>query len=204
MKLNIKSRLARGITGGVWGLAAVMSSYMFDAWLPMFSILFYPLIFAGAVPLAVLFSGYEVPILRAVFVGIISGLVYQLLSPIFPLAASVLAGASIGGSLTRSSEKPGELLGLLVNTLKGSVIVPLIILTGSLIGGPIYVLTQSPLAYWFFWGFWAVIGFTFIPGYGRREQDKSSDLKGHRGLDEFKENAKDISRELSELSSNIN
>ena len=107
MKVDIFSLAARGILGGIWGLAAVISAYMFDAWLPMFSLLFYPLIFAGAVPLAVLYAGKDVPLLRAVSVGLISGLIYQLLSPVFPLFASVLAGASLGGGLSRNTEKPG-------------------------------------------------------------------------------------------------
>jgi len=93
MKVDIKSILARGILGGIWGLTAVISTYTFEGWLPMSSLLFYPLIFAGAVPLAVLFAGKDVPLLRAVSVGVISGLIYQLLSPVFPLFASVLAGA---------------------------------------------------------------------------------------------------------------
>ncbi len=204
MKLNIKSRLARGILGGIWGLAAAISAYMFDAWLPMFSLLFYPLIFAGAVPLAVLFNGKDVPVLRAVLVGLISGLIYQLLSPIFPLFASVLAGASLGGGLTRNAEKPGEMLGLVLNTIKGSVIVPLVVLTGSFIGGSLYMFTESPLVYWFFWGFWAVIGVTFILNSVFRDQHHDCEIRGHCALDDFKEDARDITRELSELNSNIN
>ncbi len=204
MKVHIKPLLARGVLGGVWGLAAVLAAYMFDAWLPMFSLLFYPLIFAGAVPLAILFSGKNVPVHRAVSVGLISGLIYQLLSPIFPLIASVLAGASLGGGLTCNTEKPGELLGLLWNTLKGSVILPLVIITGSFIGGSLYILTESPLVHWFFWGLWAVIGFTFIPCNGVRDKDSFCEPLRHRGIDEFKEDARDIARELSKLNNNLN
>lgn len=203
MKVDIKSRLASGVLGGVWGLAAVMSAYMLEGWLPMFSLLFYPLIFAGAVPLAVLFSGKDVTVFRAVSVGVISGLIYQLLSPLLPLFASILAGASLGG-LSGNAEKPGGQLGLIISTLKGSVIVPVIILTGSFIGGSIYMLTESPVALWFFWGFWAVIGISFIPNSAYGEPERDCTGRRYSPLDEFKEDARDITRDLSELNSNLN
>ena len=69
MSLSITSLIIRGAAGAIWGLAAVVLAYMLGAWLPMFSLFFYPLIFAGAVPAAVLFSGRDVSAVRAVFVG---------------------------------------------------------------------------------------------------------------------------------------
>lgn len=204
MKVDIFSLAARGILGGIWGLAAVMSAYMLDGWLPTFSFLFYPIIFAGAVPLAVLFAGKEVPILRAVSVGVISGLIYQLLSPVFPLFASVLAGASLGGGLSRSTETTGGLLELILNTLKGSVIVPLVVVTGSFIGGSLYLLTESPIVHWFFWGFWVTMGISFVIKTEYNLRDLEYSTGRHGALDEFKEDARDIARDLSELNSNLN
>jgi hypothetical protein len=203
MKVEIKSLLARGILGGIWGLTAVISAYTFEGWLPMSSLLFYPLIFAGAVPLAVLFTGKGVPLLRAVSVGVISGLIYQLLSPVFPLFASVLAGASLGGGLSHNAGKPGGLLEVILTTLKGSVMVPMIILTGSFLGESLYKLTESPMAYWYFWGFWAALGISLIPRARSKKSGPEHAPRNRSVLDDFKEDARDIKRDLSELNCSI-
>ena len=198
MNVRIAALLIRGLVGGLWGLLAVIAAYMFYAWLPMFSLLFHPLIFAGAVPAAVLFSGKNVTAMRAVFIGLVSGLIYQLLSPISPLLASVLAGASLGGGLAENSDKPVAIPGLILRTLRGALILPLIILTGTIVSGPLYLITQAPLYHWLFWGTWVALGIRLISGPGN-EGTKESNLTGNSTLRDFRSEAGKIVRELSEL-----
>lgn len=202
MKLDIFSLLIRGAVGGVWGLAAVILAYMSSAWLPAFTFLFYPFILAGAVPAAVLFSGKKVSVSRAIFVGFITGLIYGLVSPIFPLIASILAGASLGGGLSHGTEKPGESLELILSTLKGAVVLPLIILTGSIGSALLDVLTHAPLYHWLFWGAWATLCIRFITGPGKDEPEKTC-LPGKSALDDFRTEAAGLTREISELNIKI-
>lgn len=199
MNLTMLSVLIRGSVGSLWGLAAVVLAYVVEGWLPVLSALFYPLIFAGAVPAAVLFSESSVPVLRAIFVGFVSGLIYALLSPLFPLIAAILAGASLGGGLARSSEEPGAFLALILNTLKGAVVLPVLILTGSIISGSIYILSQAPLYQWLFWGFWSSVGVMLISTRGKEATDREVARDRSSSLDEFGSEAKEITRELSEL-----
>lgn len=203
MRTGIKSLLLSGALGGVWGLAVVISAYMFETFLPMSSLLFFPLLFAGAAPAAVIFSGQPVPLLRAVAVGAVSGFIYQLLSPALPLLASVLAGAALGGGLSRSSGKPGDLLESVLSTLKGMVIMPALIISGSIIAGVLSGITGFPLLHWFFWGFWAVLGVSFIPrGYRNRPELQEVPVRSST-LEGFTQEVREIKRDLAELNTHL-
>lgn len=200
MKGNILILTGRGIAGAVWGAVAGFLAFMLAVWLPIIPLLYYPLLFAGAVPLALIYTGRRMSLLQAVFAGVVSGLIYLVLSPVFPLFASILAGASLGGGLSNNAESPGDVLNLILNTLKGAVILPIVILTGSIVSG---LINDAPLYQWLYWGFWTTVGITFIPGLCR-EVYKSVDENGITGaLQGFRSEAKDISRELSELNNRI-
>ena len=199
MKSHILSLAARGLLGGIWGLATVILTYMFGSWAPMSSFLYYPLVFAGAALIALSFSGKGVSAPRTLLIGAVSGLVLQLVSPVFALFGAVLAGASLGGGLSQGTGT----FRLLLNTLKGAVILPVVVFTGYVVSGVISLFfSELPLVHWFFWGFWVVVGISFIPngGYEGVESEYSDWQCGTpSGYEEFKEDAKDITRELCEL-----
>lgn len=201
MRIDIKSLILPGALGGIWGLTVVICTYTFERHLPMASLLFFPLLFAGAVPAAVIFSGKAVSPLRAVSVGIVSGCIYQLLSPLFPLLSSVLAGAALGGGLSRDTGKLGGILESVLSTLKGVVILPVLIISGSFIAAVLYGLTESPIVHWFFWGFWAVLGISFIPQAYSNGNVARYEVRTSNVLDEFTQDAKEIGRDLAELNS---
>ena len=199
MNLTMLSILIRGSVGGLWGLTAVVLAYVLEGWSPVLSALFYPLIFAGAVPAAVLFSGNKLPVMRVVFVGLVSGMIYGLLSPLFPLLAAILAGASLGGGLAQNSDKPGDSLALILSTLKGALVLPILILIGSIISGPLSIGAGAPPYQWLFWGFWSAVCVMLIRTKGENEADHELVTCRRSGLDDFCSEAKEISREISEL-----
>lgn len=203
MRLGLKSLILPGALGGVWGLSVVVFTYAFERLIPMASLLFYPLLFAGAVPAAVLFSERAVSPLRAVSVGIVSGCIYQLLSPLFPLLSSVLAGAALGGGLSQNTGKSGDILESVLSTLKGVAILPVLIISGSFIGGVLYGVTESPIVYWFFWGLWAAVGISFIPRARSKKSGPEYAPSDRDVLEEFTQEAREIRRDLAELNSSF-
>ena len=203
MKGNILSLAVRGILGGIWALMSVILTYMFSAWVSVSSFLYYPLVFAGAALIAVSFSGKGVSAPRALSVGAVSGLVLQLVSPVFALFGAILAGASLGGGLSQGA----GVLRLLLNTLKGAVVLPVVVFTGYVVSGAISLFfSEMPLVHWFFWGFWVVVGISFIVKADNKDREYESQdwyCGTVSELDEFREEAKNITTEISELNSKI-
>lgn len=197
MKGRLKSVVVPSLLCGAWGVIIYLLSVTVLNGVPYRDALFYPLLLAGAVLSASIFSGAYVSFSRVVFLGLVSGFIYQAVSPVFPFLASVLTGAALGGGLWSGREGVGGFLDTAVTTLRGIVIFPLLVAAGGFVSS----LFSQPdsVAGWFFWGAWLGLGICLIPARLSGGKEIPNDAGRYSGLDEFKSEAGDINRELREL-----
>ncbi|MCI0480506.1 MAG: hypothetical protein L0213_02835, partial [Candidatus Dadabacteria bacterium] len=127
------------------------------------------------------------------------GFIYLLVSPMFPLFASILVGACLGGGHSPGGGRFGGLLNGTISTLKGMIIIPLVITSGEFLGAVIMVFLGSLLLATVFWGAWLGLGVCLIrfPLFGKRRGDGNPRLAS--GLEEFRSEARDIARDLGEF-----
>ena len=97
MKNKLRSGLITVLLGGAWGAFAYFFNSVLLARFPFATLLFFPLLLGGITVIIAVAFETRIPFQSALFTGLISGFIYSLLSPLFPLLSSVLAGASLGG-----------------------------------------------------------------------------------------------------------
>ena len=90
-------------------------------------------------------------------------------------------------------------MSLILNTLKGAVVLPIVILAGSIISGLLSIVTGAPFYHWLFWGFWFVMGARFISGWSSGNTNHESVRPEGSAAEDFRSEAKEIVREISEL-----
>ena len=128
-----------------------------------------------------------------------AGFVYNLLSPIFPLLASISVGACIGAGLGRGSGKIFKLLDTLVRVMKGVLLFPIFIFSGNLVSQFGFSIFNSSYIVWFIWGFllFFAIYVTCAPFLDscRSEGDRDTYIM----LDEIKKECQGILKEMRRL-----
>ncbi|MEW6144064.1 MAG: hypothetical protein AB1598_03490 [Thermodesulfobacteriota bacterium] len=206
MKAEIKSFIVPVLLSGVWGVIAFLGGYaVFNMFSPGRAF-FYPILLAGVV-FASTFSKFEngsvVSGSRAAVTGFASGFIYLLVSPLFPLLASILAGACLGGGLSAGSRRFGGFLDGVISTLKGMIILPLVIVSGEFLSVLALIYTNSVLLCCFIWGAWLGLGVCLIrfPVFGKG--GKRDELRMIPGLEEFREESREIERDLREFNEGI-
>jgi hypothetical protein len=195
MNARIKSFIVPVLLSGAWGGITFLLGCALLNDLPMGYAFFYPILLVGVVLASALGGGWGVSGARAALTGFISGFVYLLVSPMFPLFGSVLAGASLGGGLSRG----GGRLGGIISTVKGMIIFPLVILSGEFLGVLVLVSLDSVVLSCVFWGAWLGLGVCLIrtPVFGRRRGNDDPGLSS--GLEEFRSEAREIAGDLREF-----
>lgn len=203
MKSLLRSFIVPVSLSGGWGVMTYLLGYIFLSRVPIGYMFFYPIIMTGVVVVAAVSGGSRVSHARAALTGFITGFIYLLVSPMFPLLASVLAGASLGGGLSEGRGRFGGLLDGAVSTLKGMIIFPIVIYTGEILGACVYIFLNSMFLGMVFWAVWLGLGVCIIrfPVTGRRGD--SGNPRRVRGLDEFRDEASEIKRDLGELGTGI-
>jgi len=202
MKALIKSFTVPVVLSGAWGAATFVLGFLLLSNVPMGYVFFYPMMMVGVAVIVSISGGSGVSHARAALTGLATGFIYLLVSPMFPTLASVLAGASLGGGLSARSGRFGGLLSGAVSTLKGMIIFPLVIYSGEILGAWVFILLNSVFLSMMFWGAWLGLGVCMIrfPESGKRVSGNKRDTEG---MDEFREEAGEIKRELQDLVSGI-
>ncbi|MCL4244011.1 MAG: hypothetical protein KJ002_02615 [Candidatus Dadabacteria bacterium] len=131
------------LLSGAWGVIVLMFYGFFSGTIIPYG-LYYPLLLSGAAAASGIFRG--VPLGRAAFVGFAAGFVYTLLSFTSPLLGAALAGACLGGGISRGG-KPG----ILLQALKGALLFPVFVISGVYIGSLAY---SGPLPTVLLWASW--------------------------------------------------
>jgi hypothetical protein len=202
MKSAIKSFAVPVLLSGVWGVITFLGGYaVFNLFSPGRAF-FYPILLAGVVfasTFSTFKSGSGVSGSRAAVAGFASGFIYLLVSPLFPLLASMLAGACLGGGLTAGRRRLGGLLDGIISALKGMIILPLVIFSGEFLSVLALIYTESVVLCCFLWGAWLGLGVCLIrfPVFGR--EGGRDELRMIPGLDEFREESREIERDLREF-----
>jgi len=203
MKALLKSFVVPVLFSGAWGVMTYILGDIFLSRVPIGYMFFYPIIMTGVVVAAAISGGSNVSHARAALTGFITGFIYLLVSPMFPTLAAVLAGASLGGGLSEGRGRFGGLLDCAVSTLKGMIVFPIVIYSGEILGAFIFIFLNSLFLGMVFWAAWLGLGVCIIrfPVTGRR--GIGGNQRRVRGLDEFRDEASEIKRDLGELGSVI-
>lgn len=202
MKALLKSFTVPVLLSAAWGAVTYVLGFLLLSNVPMGYVFFYPMMMIGVAVVVSISGGNGVSRARAALTGLASGFIYLLVSPMFPLLASVLAGASLGGGLSARSGRFGGLLSGTVSTLKGIIIFPLVIYSGEILGAWVLVFLNSIFLCMVFWGAWLGLGVCLIRLPASRKSI-SGNTRRMQGLDEFRDEAGEIKRELEELESGI-
>jgi hypothetical protein len=202
MKDAIKSFIVPVLLSGVWGVIAFLGGYaVFNMFSPSREF-FYPILLAGVVfasTLSTFTRGSGVSGSRAALTGFISGFIYLLVSPLFPLLASILAGACLGGGLSTGGRRFGGFLDGIISTLKGMIILPLVILSGEFLSVLVFIFTESVILGCFLWGAWLGLGVCLIRFPVFRREGGRDELRMIPGLEEFRAESREIERDLREF-----
>ncbi|HWP93991.1 MAG TPA: hypothetical protein VNN20_17545 [Thermodesulfobacteriota bacterium] len=201
MNNKLKSMLIPLIICGFWGtFIYLLGTFIFDQ-SQIASFLFYSILFGGITSIVSVTLELRIPFIRALVVGLLSGFIYQVLSPIFPFLSSVLAGVSLGGGLIADEGKWGDFFNRIFSTIKGVFVLPFFIYTGGLITGISSGIFDSDFFLWFFWGAWIGLGVCLITISIFSTDDTEEDFKTLSELDEFKSEVRQILRELDQMES---
>jgi hypothetical protein len=199
MKNKLKSFLVPMIIGGLWGVVIYLVSSLIFSTFPIASSLFFPVLFGGIAGIFSICVRTGISVERAIIVGLLAGSIYNLLSPIFPLFASILVGACIGAGLGRGSGKIFKLLDTLVRAMKGVLLFPILIFFGNLVSQFGFSIFNSSTVVWFIWGFllFFAIYVTCAPFLDscRSEGDRDTYIM----LDEIKRESQGILEEMRRL-----
>ena len=201
MKNKFKSLLTPILLGGAWGVFTYLLGSFISSRLSFTSFLFYPILFGGVAGIIAFTFGSRIPFARAITVGLISGLIYHILSPISPFLTSVFVGASFGGSLATDVGKLKDVFRRLISILKGVFIFPFFIYVGGLLAGLTSSVFGSNFIIWFFWGGWLSLGICIINMPLFKEANSSEDFQTLSEADEFTSETHEILRELRQLDS---
>jgi hypothetical protein len=199
MKASIKSFIVPVLLSGGWGAVTLLLGYVFLNNVPLGYMFFYPMLLTGVAVAASAGRPGGMSYARAGITGLVSGFIYLLVSPMFPVFASILVGACLGGGLSPGGGRFGGLLNGTISTLKGMIIIPLVITSGEFLGAVIMVFLGSLLLATVFWGAWLGLGVCLIrfPLFGKRRGD--GDPRLISGIEEFRSEARDIARDLGEF-----
>src|SRR3989304_5860181 len=135
MKNKFKSLLTPILLGGAWGVFTYLLGSFISSRLSFTSFLFYPILFGGVAGIIACTFESRIPFARAITVGLISGFIYNILSPIFPFITSVIVGAILGGGLASDEGRLKDVFSRLIYILKGVFIFPFFIYVGGLLAG---------------------------------------------------------------------
>lgn len=203
MNARLKSLTVPVLLSGAWGVITFLLGYTLLNNLPLGHVFFYPALLTGVAAVSAIYSGSGKSLTRAALTGFVSGFIYLLISPMFPLLAGILAGASLGGGLSDSGGRSGGLLSAIISTLKGVIIFPLAILSGKFLGLLLLIYLNSAFLCWVFWGAWLGLGVCLIHTPIFKRTLVGCDARLITGLDEFRSEAGEIHRDLAELRSGI-
>lgn len=199
MKNKLKSFLVPMIIGGLWGVIIYLVSSLILSTFPIAASLFFPVLFGGIAGIFSICVRTGISVKRAIIVGLLAGSIYNLVSPIFPLFASILVGACIGAGLGRGSRKLFKLLDTLVRVMKGVLLFPILIFFGDLVSQFGFSIFNSSTVVWFIWGFllFFAIYVTCAPFLDscRSEGDRDTYIM----LDEIKRESQGILEEMRRL-----
>lgn len=201
MKNKFKSLLTPILLGGAWGVFTYLLGSFISSRLSFTSFLFYPILFGGVTGIIAFTFESRIPFARAITVGLISGLVYHILSPVSPFLTSVLVGAGLGGGLASDEGRLKDVFSRLISILKGVFIFPFFIYVGGLLAGLTSSIFGSNFIIWFFWGAWLSLGICIINMPLFKEADSSEDFQTLSEADEFISETHEILRELRQLDS---
>jgi hypothetical protein len=201
MKNKLKSMLIPLILCGFWGTFIYLFGTLIFTQSPLASFLFYPILFGGITAIITITIEPKIPFTRALIVGLISGFIYQILSPIFPFLSSILAGVSLGAGLIIDEGKLGDIFNRLFSILKGIFLFPAFIYSGGLVAGITGSIFDSDFFLWFFWGAWIGLGICLISISIFKTSDPEQDFQTLSEVDEFKSEAQEILSELNQLDS---
>ena len=198
---KLKPLIVPIILSGFWGIFTYLLGAFTLSQFPLTSLLFYPILFGGITVIIAITLESEIPFLRALIVGLISGFVYQILSPIFPFVSSILAGVSLGGGLIVDEGKLGDVFNRLFSILKGIFLFPVFIYTGGLVASITSSIFDSDFFLWFFWGGWIGLGICLISIPIFKTDDSEQDFQTLSEVDEFRSEAQEIRRGLNQFES---
>ena len=201
MKNKFKSLLTPMLLSGVWGVFTYLIGSLISSGFSLASFLFYPILFGGVTGIIACAFGSRIPFVRAITVGLISGLIYHILSPISPFLTSVLIGAGLGGGLATDEVRLKDVFRRLISILKGVFIFPFFIYLGGLLEGITSSIFGSSFILWFFWGGWLSLGICIIYMPLFKEADSGEDFETLTEADEFTSETHEILRELRQLDS---
>ncbi|MBI2487797.1 MAG: hypothetical protein HYW01_12815 [Deltaproteobacteria bacterium] len=201
MKNKIIPLLTPVLLSGFWGIFTYLLGAFILTQFPLTSLLYYPILFGGITLIIAITLESEIPFSRALIVGLISGFIYQILSPIFPFLSSILAGVSLGGGLIVDEGKLGDVFNRLFSILKGIFLFPVFVYTGGLVAGITNSIFDSDFFLWLFWGAWIGLGICLISIPIFKTDDTEQDFQTLSEVDEFKSEAQQILSELNQLDS---
>lgn len=202
----MNNRLYKLILASVIGSASGASVYAAYSSvlgeLPVYDYLFFPSLFATVSVSVPLVFRSKAPVAGNFVTGLLSGLVYGLISPLFPLFAALITGASIGGGLAKRGEKPGAALEMVVMILKGAFWLPVAIFLGGSVIALSGLTGSSPMLLWLLWGgcLGLGLGIILVPVFGRSEG--ISEIQGSDDIGVFKIETSQIRNDLRSLESN--
>ena len=196
----LKSLLPTLLLGGIWGALTYAISSVLPSEIALPSFLFFPTLFTGIVFIIAIAIGSKIRCTRTITVGLVSGLVYQILSPSVPLLSSVLVGASIG-SIAHHEGNFRDLLDRSFSMLKGIILFPIFIFVGGLLTSLNTVIAGYPLFLWFSWGALLGLAIRFINSPLLCSESAENDPETHSEFEEFKSEAQQILEELNRLAS---
>ncbi|MGH7900725.1 MAG: hypothetical protein ACRENZ_03210 [Thermodesulfobacteriota bacterium] len=199
METRLKSLLTTLLLGGIWGVFTYCIGSFVLFRLPLTSFLFYPFLFGGIVVVIAFTIESKIQFTRDLVVGLISGFIYQILSPTLPLLSSVLVGASLGGGLAHDEGTVKDIFGRLFSILKGIIFFPVIIYVGGILVSLTSSITDSYLIFWFSWGILLSLTISFIYSPLLSSENSDNDFQTLSDLDEFKTEAQNILTELNQL-----
>ncbi len=199
MKNRPKTFLVPMMIGGVWGIIIYLVFSLILSNVPFASSLFFPVLFGGIAGIFSIGVRTGIFVERAIIVGLLAGLIYDLLSPIFPLLASILVGACMGAGFGRDSGNIFKLVDTLVRVMKGVLLFPILIFFGNLVSQLVLSIFNSSIIGWLIWGFLLFFAtyVTCVPFLDscRPEEDRETYLM----LDEFKSESQGIVKEMRRL-----
>jgi hypothetical protein len=196
MKRRAKRFAVPVLLSGLWGAAVYLLTLTPLYELSFTGLLFYPVLITGPVLITSACSRRGGSYITAATAGLVSGLIYQLVSPLLPLLASVLAGAYLGGALSR---KGGGFFTTALSALKG-IFFFIIVALGGIISRTAFYLTGSLSVYWLLRGALTGTGVMFlVPPEENEEQMQRVFTHSNIPYQEFRAEAGDIKRDLDEL-----
>ena len=199
MKNRQRAFLFPMMIGGLWSIIIYLVSALILSDVSFASSIFFPVLFGGIAGIFSIGVRTGMSLERVIIVGLLAGFIYYLLSPIFPLLASILVGAWMGAGIGRNSAKIFTLPDTLVRLMKGILLFPILIFFGDLVSRFVFSIINSSAIVWFIWGFllFIAIYLTCAPFSDRFRSEEDRDI--YLMLDEFKRESRGILKEMRQL-----